>query len=251
MLDGVNRPVVGIIMCCQPVKGHPSQTVQEKYLNALLDAGAIPLPLAHGLLQDEHNLQQLLPLLDGVLLTGSPSNIEPHHYGESGDELHVDPGRDRLSFQLIDDAQRLAMPMLGICRGFQEMVVATGGALHRRLHEVDGFIEHREDKELPLPEQYGPAHPLMVVPGSMLASLGGGTEHRVNSLHMQGVKLLGERQVAEAHAPDGLVEAIRLIDHPFALGVQWHPEWESRSNPLSRGLFDGFIAACRHYRQQK
>ncbi|GAA3539500.1 gamma-glutamyl-gamma-aminobutyrate hydrolase [Zobellella aerophila] len=246
-----NMPVVGVIMCRQPVKGHPSHTVQDKYLNALLDAGAIPLPLVHGLLQDDHHLQQLLPLLDGVLLTGSPSNIEPHHYGESGDEPHVDPGRDRLSFRLIDESQRLNMPLLGICRGFQEMVVATGGTLHRRLHEVGGFIEHREDKDQPLSAQYGHAHAVTALPDSLLARLSGATEHRVNSLHMQGVKSLGAGLVEEAHGPDGLVEAVRLVDHPFALGVQWHPEWQSRDNPLSRTLFDGFIGACRRYREEK
>ncbi|GHA06590.1 gamma-glutamyl-gamma-aminobutyrate hydrolase [Oceanisphaera arctica] len=234
-------------MCRQSVKGHPSHTVQDKYLNALLDAGALPLPLVHGLLQDERFLPQLLPMLDGIMLTGSPSNIEPHHYGESGDEPHVDPGRDRLSFRLIEESQRLSMPLLGVCRGFQEMVVATGGSLHRRLHEVEAFIEHREDKSQPLTAQYEPAHPVTIEPGGLLARLGGVTGHRVNSLHMQGVKSLGPRLVAEAHGPDGLVEAISLREHPFALGVQWHPEWQSRKNPLSRALFDGFIAACRRY----
>ncbi len=252
MVDHANRPVVGIIMCCQPVKGHPSHTVQDKYLNALLDAGAIPLPLVHGLLQDDAYLQQILPLLDGIMLTGSPSNIEPHHYGETGDEPHVDPGRDSLSFLLIDEAQRRQMPLLGICRGFQEMVVATGGSLHRRLHESgQGFMEHRENKEQPQSAQYGHAHAVTLEPNSLLAKLGGASECRVNSLHMQGVKTLGAGMRVEARAPDGLIEAVRLADHPFAVGVQWHPEWQSRSNPLSRALFDGFIGACRRYRQQK
>ncbi|OIN12244.1 gamma-glutamyl-gamma-aminobutyrate hydrolase [Oceanisphaera psychrotolerans] len=248
MVDIFNKPVVGVIMCRQQLGPHPAMTLQEKYLKALLEAGALPFPLAHGLVEDEQCLTQALDLCDGLLLTGSYSNMEPHHYGETGEEPHTDPGRDRLSLQLIAVARARQLPLLGICRGFQEMVVASGGSLHRRLHETGLFEEHREDKNLTLAEQYAPAHNLVPQAGGLLSRLVGTEVQRVNSLHMQGTRAVGDGARIEATAPDGLVEAISLLDHPFALGVQWHPEWQSRDNHLSRALFDGFIQACRHYR---
>ncbi|MBR9857047.1 MAG: gamma-glutamyl-gamma-aminobutyrate hydrolase [Gammaproteobacteria bacterium] len=251
MVDIFNKPVVGVIMCRQQLGPHPAMTLQQKYLDALLAAGALPFPLAHGLVEDEQSLTQALAMLDGLLLTGSYSNMEPHHYGESGDEPHTDPGRDRLSLQLIAAAQARQLPLLGICRGFQEMVVASGGRLHRRLHETGQFDEHREDKTLTLEQQYGPAHNIIPSDGGLLSRLAGSEAQQVNSLHMQGTRLVGEGARVEATAPDGLVEAISLLDHPFALGVQWHPEWQSRNNPLSRALFDGFVEACRDYQARQ
>lgn len=247
MVDIINKPVIGVIMCRQQLGPHPAMTLQEKYLNALLAAGALPFPLAHGLADDERSLAQALALLDGILLTGSYSNMEPHHYGETGEEPLNDPGRDSVSLRLIAEARARRLPLLGICRGFQEMVVAGGGTLHRRLHDTGLFDEHREDKSQPLAEQYAPAHDIIPDAGGLLARLAGPERRRVNSLHMQGVKALGADTREEARAPDGLIEAISLADHPFALGVQWHPEWQSRDNGLSRALFDGFVEACRRY----
>ena len=245
------RPVIGVVMCRQQLGPHPAMTLQQKYLDALLAAGALPLPLIQGLADDQQALSQALTILDGILLTGSYSNMEPHHYGESGEEPHTDPGRDRLSLQLIAAVQARQLPLLGICRGFQEMVVASGGSLHRRLHESGLFDEHREDKSQPLAQQYGPAHHIMPSAGGLLSQLAGPEAQKVNSLHMQGTKEVGAGARVEATAPDGLVEAISLLDHPFALGVQWHPEWQSRDSGLSRALFDGFIAACRRYHAGK
>ncbi|MCC4264565.1 gamma-glutamyl-gamma-aminobutyrate hydrolase [Oceanimonas baumannii] len=247
MVHIFNKPWVGIILCEQQLGPHRGLTVQQKYLDAIVAAGAVPVPLVHQLGQDEESLAAMLSRLDGILLTGSYSNMEPHHYGESGDEAHTDRGRDNLSLQLIAAAQRMKLPLLGICRGFQEMVVASGGSLHRQLHETGLFAEHRENKALSLAQQYAPAHSIQPAAGGLLAQLAGEDEHRVNSLHMQGAKSTGPGVRVEATAPDGLVEAISLPDHPFALGVQWHPEWQSRDNALSRALFDGFVAACRDY----
>ena len=251
MVKTAYRPLIGVVMCRQQLGPHPAMTVQQKYLDALLAAGALPLPLVQGLADDERILSQALSILDGILLTGSYSNLEPHHYGESGDEPHTDPGRDRLSLQLIAAAQARQLPLLGICRGFQEMVVASGGQLHRRLHDTGLFEEHREDKSLSLAQQYGPAHGIVPSVGGLLSQLAGPQTQQVNSLHMQGTKRVGEGARVEATAQDGLVEAISLLNHPFALGVQWHPEWQSRDRALSRALFDGFIAACRRYHAGK
>ncbi|WP_198650204.1 gamma-glutamyl-gamma-aminobutyrate hydrolase [Oceanimonas marisflavi] len=242
-----NKPWVGVILCQQQLGPHPGLTVQQKYLDAIVAAGAVPVPLVHQLGEDEQSLAAMLSRLDGILLTGSYSNMEPHHYGETGKEEHTDAGRDRLSLRLIDAAQTMKLPLFGICRGFQEMVVASGGRLHRRLHETGLFAEHRENKEQPLEVQYAPAHDIQPVAGGLLAQLAGEGVQKVNSLHMQGVKALGPGVRVEATAPDGLVEAISLVNHPFALGVQWHPEWHSRDNALSRSLFDGFVAACRDH----
>ncbi|MDV2856246.1 gamma-glutamyl-gamma-aminobutyrate hydrolase [Oceanimonas sp. CAM02] len=246
-----NKPWVGVILCQQQLGPHVGLTVQQKYLDAIVAAGAVPVPLVHQLGADEQSLDAMLARLDGILLTGSYSNMEPHHYGETGEEAHTDKGRDRLSLRLIAAAQSMKMPLFGICRGFQEMVVASGGSLHRRLHETGLFAEHRENKELPLEQQYAPAHSITPVVGGVLARLAGDAELNVNSLHMQGAKSIGPGVQVEATAPDGLVEAISLVNHPFALGVQWHPEWQSRENPLSRALFDGFVAACHDYAGQR
>ena len=251
MVSIVNRPVVGIIMCEQVLGLHPVMTLHQKYLNAVWDSGGLPFPLAHRLAEDTSALQQTVSLLDGILLTGSPSNIEPHHYGAHGNEPDADPGRDTLSLTLVTLAQQRQLPLLGICRGFQEMVVASGGSLHPRLHDTGLFDEHREDKSQPIARQYGSAHSITPTEHGLLSRLAGPQEQSVNSLHTQGAHLLGNGVQIEATAADGLVEAISFAEHPFALGVQWHPEWQSRDNPLSRALFDGFIQACCHYQQQK
>ncbi|AVJ17334.1 gamma-glutamyl-gamma-aminobutyrate hydrolase [Serratia rhizosphaerae] len=245
-----NRPVIGVVMCRHRLKQHPTQTLQEKYLNAVLAAGGLPVALPHALAEPEI-LADLLPRLDGIMLPGSPSNVQPHLYGENGDEPDADPGRDALSLALIRLALDRRIPLFAICRGMQEMVVATGGTLHRRLYELPELQEHREDHELPLEQQYAPAHEVIVREGGLLSQLiPDCNRFWVNSLHGQGAKTLGPSVRVEAHAADGLVEAISIRDQPFALGVQWHPEWNSDEYALSRLLFAGFIDACRAYRKE-
>ncbi|EJG0602134.1 gamma-glutamyl-gamma-aminobutyrate hydrolase [Cronobacter sakazakii] len=246
-----NRPMIGVVMCRNSIKGHPSQTLQEKYINAVLNAGGLPVPLPH-IVAESVLLDQLLAELDGIMLPGSPSNVQPHLYGENGDEPAADPGRDTLSIALIERALERRIPLFAICRGLQELVVATGGTLYRRLFDEPELLEHREDPELPLDQQYAPSHEVQVVPGGLLGKLiPGCNTFWVNSLHGQGARTLGTRLRVEARSPDGLVEAASVIDHPFALGVQWHPEWNSSEYALSRLLFEGFITACRGVRAEK
>ncbi|WP_034460102.1 gamma-glutamyl-gamma-aminobutyrate hydrolase [Buttiauxella noackiae] len=246
-----DRPVIGVVMCRNRLKGHETQTLQEKYLNAVLNAGGLPVALPHALAEPEL-LNAFLPKLDGIFLPGSPSNVQPHLYGENGDEPDADPGRDELSLALINAGLERRIPIFAICRGLQEMVVATGGTLYRRLHELPEFLEHREDHELPMEQQYAPSHEVQVQQGGLLSSLiPGCNSFWVNSLHGQGAKSLGRLLRVEARSPDGLVEAISVHDHPFALGVQWHPEWNSSEYALSRLLLEGFINACQNYIAEK
>lgn len=244
-------PVIGVVMCRNRLKGHETQTLQEKYLNAVLNAGGLPVALPHALAEPEL-LNAFLPKLDGIFLPGSPSNVQPHLYGENGDEPDADPGRDELSLALINAGLERRIPIFAICRGLQEMVVATGGTLYRRLHEQPEFLEHREDHELPMEQQYAPSHEVQVQQGGLLSSLiPGCNSFWVNSLHGQGAKSLGRLLRVEARSPDGLVEAVSVHDHPFALGVQWHPEWNSSEYALSRLLLEGFINACQNYIAEK
>ncbi|MDW8847233.1 gamma-glutamyl-gamma-aminobutyrate hydrolase [Erwinia sp. MMLR14_017] len=247
-----NKPLIGVVMCQIDKGGHPTQIVHNKYLDAVLQAGGVPLALPQGLMSSPHLLEIAMAPLDGLLLTGSPSNIEPHHYGESGTEACADAGRDRLAFALIKAAIAQRLPMLALCRGLQELVVATGGTLHRQLHTLSGFQEHREDAGLSLEEQYAPSHEVFVEPDGLLSSLVEGCEKFwVNSLHQQGIRSLGPSVRIEARAADRLIEAVSLEDHPFALAVQWHPEWQSEKSALSRLLFEGFIHACQRYQEEK
>lgn len=160
----MNNPVIGVVMCRNRLKGHATQTLQEKYLNAIIHAGGLPITLPHALAEPSL-LEQLLPKLDGIYLPRSPSNVQPHLYGENGDEPDADPGRDLLSMALINAALERRIPIFAICRGLQELVVATGGSLHRKLCEQPELLEHREDPELPVEQQYAPSHEVQVEEG--------------------------------------------------------------------------------------
>ncbi len=222
--------------------------VGEKYLIAALDAaGAIPVIVPA--IGRELNMDGLFDSLHGLLFMGSPSNVEPHRYqGEPSSEgtLH-DPHRDETTLPLIPRAVAAGVPVLGICRGFQEFNVAFGGTLWQKLQEVPGFLDHREQPELPLEMQYAPAHEISLTPGGLLQRLAGGAGSvRVNSLHSQGVRELGKGLSVEARASDGVIEAFRVsAARQFALAVQWHPEWQVMNNEFSKALFAEFGAACR------
>jgi putative glutamine amidotransferase len=226
---------------------HPFHAVGEKYITAVL-RGAEALPLLIPSLGDEIGLPALLDELDGLLFTGSPSNVEPQHYGGDASRpgtLH-DPERDATTLALIPRAIAAGVPVLGLCRGFQEMNVAFGGTLWQHVHEVPGQAVHHEDPAAPLDVQYGPAHAVTLASGGLLAGIGGSDRIMVNSLHHQGVRTLGAGLVEEARADDGLIEAFRVRDaRRFGLAVQWHPEWKPQENPFSTALFKAFGDAAR------
>jgi putative glutamine amidotransferase len=240
------RPLIGIPADRRMVGAHAFHMVGEKYARAVIDA-ARAAPLLIPALAEELRFDELLERLDGLLFTGSPSNVEPHRYQGPPSEpgtLH-DPARDATTLPLIRKAVQAGVPVFGICRGFQEMNVAFGGTLHQKLHEVPGHLDHRDDESQPLEVQYGPAHEVTLEPGGVLRSLTADDRIRVNSLHSQGIERLGGELAVEARAPDGLIEAFRVARAPrFALAVQWHPEWQVMSNPFSQALFAAFGAAA-------
>jgi putative glutamine amidotransferase len=241
------KPVIGIPADRRLLGKHWFHAVGEKYLRAIADAaGALPLIVpAFG---DSIEMETLLETCDGVLLTGSPSNVEPHRYQgpPSAPGTWHDPERDATTLPLIPRAVEAGLPLLAVCRGFQELNVAYGGSLHQRLHEVPGFMTHREDESKPLDEQYGPAHEVLLSAGGKLASIAGGDRLIVNSLHAQGIDRLGDGLVVEARAPDGLIEAVRVATAgAFAIAVPGHPEWRVLENTFSTALFAEFGSAAR------
>lgn len=246
-------PRIGVPADQRMIGVHPFQAVGEKYLRAVVDSGA-GLPVCLPSLAPPLSPGDLLDLVDGLLLPGSPSNIEPHHYSDEPSfegNLH-DPQRDGNTLPLIRAAVAAGIPILAICRGLQEVNVALGGALHQKVHEVDGFTDHRENKEDPLDTQYGPVHRIALRPGGLLARIAGSDIARVNSLHGQGIRRLAPGLVVEATAPDGLIEAIALDDpERFLLAVQWHPEWKVRENPFYLGIFHAFAAAAKRCAELK
>lgn len=237
-------PLIGVSACRQQVGKNPSHTVGDKYVEA---AGFAGTPLILPARDVTGDLQALLATLDGILFTGSPSNVEPHHYNgaPSADGTRHDPARDRLTLPLLQAAIAAGVPVFCICRGFQELNVALGGTLHQRVYELPGFFDHREPQDAPLEAQYSPRHPVGTEPGGMFERLGLATRFDVNSLHSQGIDRLAPGLRIEARAPDGLIEAVSMDDAPgFVLGVQWHPEWRFTENPVSLRLFEAFREAC-------
>lgn len=245
--------LIGVPADRRQIGAHPFQAVGEKYVRALIDAD-VGTPLLIPSLNPPLPLEPLLAHLDGILLTGSPSNVEPHHYSDEPSypgNLH-DPERDATTLSLIHVAVRMRIPVLAVCRGFQEVNVAFGGSLLQKVHETAPHHDHREDTTLPLDIQYGPAHGLTLTPGGWLAGIAGTTEVMVNSLHGQGIRRLGRDLLIEATAPDGLIEAVRLNSaDSFLLAVQWHPEWRVRENPFYLGIFHRFAEAVRQRAQAR
>ncbi|SDO58164.1 putative glutamine amidotransferase [Halomonas shengliensis] len=238
-----SRPLVGVIACRREVEGHPAHMVTDKYLAALREYGLAPVILP---VWEDAVAGDLPAHLDGLLLTGSYTNMAPGRYGaeRAPENTRDDRDRDAAALAWIPAALDLGLPLFGICRGFQELNVAFGGTLHQAVQTVPGLIDHREP-EGERAEKYAPSHDLAIVPGGRLAALHPEPTSRVNSLHQQGIASLGPGLVAEAHAPDGLIEAISVRDAPgFALAVQWHPEWQPREHPLYDALFRAFAAAC-------
>jgi putative glutamine amidotransferase len=241
-----SMPLVGLPTDRKQIGPHPFLAVGEKYVRAVVEgAGALPVLLPT--LQPALPAAALLEGLDGLLLTGSVSNIEPHHYSDEPSyegNLH-DPARDANTLALVPAALEMGLPVLAICRGFQEVNVAFGGTLYQKVHEQPGFLDHRENPNDPLDKQYAPVHAVTFNPGGILARVAGAPSAQVNSLHGQGVARLGRGLKVEAVAPDGLVEAFRHEGPGFLLGVQWHPEWRVAENPFYLGIFKAFGDACR------
>lgn len=196
------------------------------------------------------DIGELLSRVDGVVLTGGRSNVEPHHYGGPPfppDEI-VDPARDTLVLPLVRACIAARVPVFGICRGIQEINVALGGSLHYRIHQLSGKNDHRRPQhdDVTPEEVYRLNHVVKLTAGGLFQSLTGCDEMMVNSLHGQGVDRLGEGLVVEATSPDGVIEGLRYEDDTqFIVGVQWHAEWQPEEHPLSAALYTAFGKAAR------
>jgi len=245
-------PVIGIICCARIDGDHVIHTVSEKYIAAAAD-GAGGLPLLVPATGDRIAAEEAVARLDGLLVPGSPSDVEPHHYGGPplAPERKLDPKRDGMSLPLLRAAVLADLPVLAICRGIQELNVALGGSLHQRLHECPGRLDHRAPKG-DVDERYAHrAHPVSFAPGGYFAVLAGASSAIVNSLHTQGIDRLAPGLVVEATAPDGQIEAVCLPQARFVVGVQWHPEYRHAEEPLSRVLFAAFGEACRAHARRR
>lgn len=242
---------VGLPACVREIEpGRPFHAVNEMYVTAVRDFAHCQ-PMIFPALGLKTNFDALLDRLDGLLLTGSPSNVDPVHYGEDYTrEPKADPARDATTLPIIEKALDRGLPILAICRGLQEMNVALGGNLHQRIREVRGRFVHHEDKNQPLEVRYGPAHSIALTEGGFLSNLLDSSQIMVNSLHGQGVNQLAPRAKLDAAASDGTVEAFTVDGAPgFTLAVQWHPEYRPDTNPASVKIFEAFGNACRAYAQ--
>ncbi len=240
-------PLIGVPACVREYDGKSFHTVGDKYVRAIsLATGGLPVMLPS--LGELIDIPQAVARLDGLLVTGSPSNVHPDRYGVAPTpeaEPH-DLERDATTLPLIREAIRQGLPLFAICRGMQELNVAFGGTLHARVHEMPEKFDHRQPRHDDPDVQYGPRHPAHLVEGGLLHSLLGETEITINSLHWQAVDRLGEGLSLEALAHDDTVEAIKVDGaKDFALGVQWHPEYKVMDNPESVKLFEAFGKAAQ------
>jgi putative glutamine amidotransferase len=242
----LGKPMVAVSADRKLLGHHAFHMAGEKYLLALTQAAQV-CPLILPSLVEQIDIANALESLDGIFLAGAYSNIEPHHYGDENSyegNIH-DAFRDSSSFSLIKHAIRLKVPVLGVCRGLQEVNVALGGSLHQKVQDISGLNDHRENLDDPLEEQYAVSHPVTLQANSLLRSLNPTDRVMVNSLHGQGIARLAADLNIEARADDGLIEAVSLnASHPFFLAVQWHPEWKVLENAFYQSIFKAFGRAC-------
>jgi putative glutamine amidotransferase len=228
--------------------GHATHQAFDSYVRAVHQAaGALPLVLpAAGAAIDAASM---IAAVDGVVLTGGPSNVQAERYGAEPlpPATLIDPDRDATLLALLPELVAAGVPVLAVCRGFQELNVAYGGTLERAVHDQPGRLDHREgDHARPIGRWYDDAHEVALAPDGLLARLAGTTRVAVNSLHHQGIDRLASCLRIEAIAPDGLVEAFTVADAPgFTLAVQWHPEMRVGDSAFARVIFAAFGKACR------
>jgi len=255
-------PLIGLPMDVKTIEDKPFHAVGEKYINAVVHgAKGFPVMLpAMGegkqlqAIGERFDLSDIVGQLDGLFLPGSVANMAPERYGQTQQtpDLPRDPQRDETTLQLVKLALEFKIPLLGACRGFQEINVALGGTLHQQVHTVPGYMDHREDAQASTEEQYQLAHEIQLAPNGLLASLANSEVVSVNSLHGQGIDRLAEGLEVEARAPDGLIEAFRLANTShFVLGVQWHPEWRIDQHPFYASILTAFGDAVRQRHQQR
>ena len=235
----MSRPVLGISCCNRPFGEETAQVVVDRYVEAALkyaDAAALLVPARPDLM----NAREVAGRLDGLFLTGSPSNIETWRYGEDGAADAAgpyDPGRDSMVLALIEAMRELGRPIFGVCRGFEEINIAFGGTLRRDAADNPSLLTHHAPEGVNLDGAFAHEHEVDLAPGGVLARAYGREKLTVNSVHHQAIGRLGAGLRAEATAPDGLVEALAADSGPPVLAVQWHPEWRASETPQSQTFF--------------
>jgi putative glutamine amidotransferase len=249
------RPVVGVSACVREMNTVLNyHAANARYMDAVHDvSGAMPVIIPA--MGDRMEHAELLSRLDGLVLTGSPSNVEPHHYDtpRAAPDIKHDPLRDATTLPLIRLAVSQGVPVFAVCRGIQELNVALGGSLHQFVHLLPGKRDHRSDKAVPLEKKIALAHWVTLTPGGVLAKLTGADRVMVNSLHAQACDRVAPILMVEAFSDDGIVEAVSAPTAAgYVLGVQWHPEALYGSDRLSNDLFGLFGEAVHaHARGEK
>jgi putative glutamine amidotransferase len=234
-----NRPVLGVISCNRAVDHQAAQVVMTRYLTAALayaDAAGLLVPAMPELM----HAREIAPRLDGLLLTGTPSNLDPQRYGELVDDAPgpFDPERDEMTARLVEAMLEIGKPVFGICRGLQELNVAFGGTLRRDMAEHPELIPHHAPSELSFSEYFDHKHPVTLTDGGVLHRAYGTSSLDIVSVHYQGVDRLGAGLSVEARAPDGVIEAVSAeVNGAPVLAVQWHPEWKADERPESQVFF--------------
>ena len=248
-----DAPIIAVPMCIKFLSGQNFHTVGEKYLTAIIE-GAGGYPLSFPALGPVLAPEALLEHVDGILFTGSPSNIAVHHYQGRPDRADSpqDPGRDAITLPLIRAAIKAEIPVLCICRGFQELNVALGGTLDTHVHAGDGRMDHRAPQSAEYDEIYQARHTISLTQGGLFQRILGKNETEVNSVHWQGIDRLADGLRIEAKADDGVIEGVSLAGAGgFCIGVQWHPEYRAAENADSMALFGAFGAAARERRRKR
>jgi putative glutamine amidotransferase len=240
-------PLVAVTADHRVVGIHKAHLCVVPYIDAVVDvAGAVPLIVPA--LGPRLDIPSLLEQVDGVLFTGSPSNVHPAEYGaDPAPEYEpYDPDRDATTLPLIRACLAAGVPLLAICRGFQELNVALGGTLHTEIQSLPGRMDHRSLPHDDNDVRYSIRQPVFLERKGCLGRILNADEVQVNSLHRQGVAVLADRLVVEATAPDGTIEAVSVAQAPgFALGVQWHPEYWAKIDGPSRAILEAFGEAVR------
>ncbi|WP_284376856.1 gamma-glutamyl-gamma-aminobutyrate hydrolase family protein [Amylibacter marinus] len=242
------RPLVGVIGNAELIDdSYPVQMSGLNNLEALAEVSGA-MPMIFPALPQVNDVDDICATFDGILLTGARPNVHPSEYNEAETPAHgkFDRNRDALALPLIRACVARGIPILGICRGFQEFNVAFGGSLYPEIRDLPGRMNHRMPPEGTLEEKFALRHNVSLIEDGEFAKIFGTNVVRTNSLHGQGIKQAGEGVIIEGTAPDGTPEAIRIADAPsFAMAVQWHPEWRAGFDSVSRPLFETFGAALR------
>lgn len=249
----MRQPLVAVSTDVRQFENYTWHAAPNQYLEAAISVAGV-LPVLVPSFGERLDLEQLLTSVDGVMLTGSKSNVHPSYYGGDDNEANgpYDRDRDATTLPMIRKAIDAGVPLLAICRGIQELNVALGGTLATEVQDMEGRMDHRAPQSDSQDERFAIRQSVRIAPGSCLAGVFGAGDVMVNSVHRQAVDRLGPRLRVEAVAEDGTVEAVSVKDaRAFAVGVQWHPEYWAASDDASARVFRAFGQAVRMHEAQR